>query len=128
VSYGPSSALATITAEFLRNGRITALVGTEAGPGFDSGVVRGRRAVWFDPGADRVPGNQETVSGSSRGRGEMTGAETQAVEVSRNDPVSGYVYEHDESMATVKEIRRTHQQPINWWHTRVDANVDAKAA
>jgi hypothetical protein len=58
----------------------------------------------------------------------MTGAETQAVEVSRNDSVSGYVYEHDESMAIVKEIRRTHQQPTNWWHTRVDANVDAKAA
>ena len=58
----------------------------------------------------------------------MTGAETWVVEVSRHDSVNGYVYEYDESMATVKEIRRTHQQRINWWHTRVDATVDAEAA
>jgi hypothetical protein len=55
-------------------------------------------------------------------------AETQVVEISRHDSANGYVYEYDESLATVKEIHRTHQQRINWWHTRVDDKVDANAA
>jgi hypothetical protein len=58
----------------------------------------------------------------------MTGAETEVVEVSRHDSVNGYVYEYDKSLATVKAIRHDHQSRINWWHTRVDAKVDAEAA
>jgi hypothetical protein len=58
----------------------------------------------------------------------MPRAETQVVEVSRRDSVNGYVYEYDESLATVKEVQRTHQQRMNWWRTRVDAKPDADAA
>ncbi|MCW3026854.1 MAG: hypothetical protein JWN81_65 [Solirubrobacterales bacterium] len=58
----------------------------------------------------------------------MPRTETQVVELSRRDSVNGFAYEYDESLATVKEIQRTHQQRINWWHTRVDAEVDADAA
>jgi hypothetical protein len=58
----------------------------------------------------------------------MTRGETQVVEISRHDSVNGYVYEYDESLATVKEIQRTHRRRINWWHTRVDTKVDAEAA
>jgi hypothetical protein len=45
----------------------------------------------------------------------MTSAETTVVEISRHHSVNGYVYEYDESLASVKEIQRTHQQRINWW-------------
>jgi hypothetical protein len=58
----------------------------------------------------------------------MPRAETQVVEVSRRDTVNGYVYEYDDSLVSVKEIQRTHQQRINWWHTRVEGKADAEAA
>jgi hypothetical protein len=58
----------------------------------------------------------------------MPRAETQVVEVSRRDSVNGYGYEYDDSLPSVKEIQCTHQQRINWWHARVDAEVDAEAA
>ena len=58
----------------------------------------------------------------------MSMPEMQVVEISRHESLNGYVYEYDESIETVKEIRRTHQQRINWWHTKVDAKVDAEAA
>jgi hypothetical protein len=58
----------------------------------------------------------------------MPRAEPQVAEISRRDSVNGYVYEYDESLATVKEIQQTHQQRIHWWQTRVDAKVNAEAA
>jgi hypothetical protein len=57
----------------------------------------------------------------------MPSAETQVVEVSPHDSVSGYVYEYDDSLPSVREIQCRHQQRIDWWHARVDAKVDAEA-
>jgi hypothetical protein len=63
------------------------------------------------------------------GTGEaMPRAETEVVEVSRRDSVNGYAYEYDESLPSVKEIQRSHEQRLNWWQTRVDAKMDAEAA
>ena len=45
----------------------------------------------------------------------MSTPEMQVVEISRHESVNGYVYEYDESLASVKAIQRTHEQRINWW-------------
>jgi hypothetical protein len=45
------------------------------------------------------------------------------VEISRHDTVNGYRYEYDESLASVKEIQRTHQQRIDWWRAEVGAEA-----
>ncbi|MCW2969199.1 MAG: hypothetical protein JWO23_326 [Solirubrobacterales bacterium] len=50
----------------------------------------------------------------------MTSAETTVVEISRHHSVNGYVYEYDESLASVKEIQDTHQQRINWWAAKLN--------
>jgi hypothetical protein len=50
----------------------------------------------------------------------MTSAESTVVEISRHHSVNGYVYEYDDSLSSVKEIRRTHEQRINWWATKLN--------
>jgi hypothetical protein len=52
-------------------------------------------------------------------------AENEVVEVSRHDSDNGYVYEYDESLASVKEIQRTQRQRIGWWRVTADADVVA---
>jgi len=46
------------------------------------------------------------------------------VEISRRDSVNGYVYEYDESLASVEEIQRTHQlvgrRSKRWSATKLD--------
>ncbi|MCW3056955.1 MAG: hypothetical protein JWO21_924 [Solirubrobacterales bacterium] len=54
-----------------------------------------------------------------------TMASIQVVEMSRHDSVNGFVYEYDESLASVKDIQRTHQQRIDWWRTELDAEASA---
>jgi hypothetical protein len=56
-----------------------------------------------------------------------TMASIQVVEMSRHDSVNGFVYEYDESLASVKDIQRTHQQRIDSWRTELDAEVSAGA-
>jgi hypothetical protein len=58
----------------------------------------------------------------------MSMAEMQVVEISRHESVNGYVYEYDESLASVKAIQRTHEQRINWWWANVEAEPRAEAA
>jgi hypothetical protein len=54
--------------------------------------------------------------------------ERQVVEISRYESVNGYVYEYDDSLASVKAIQSTHEQRINWWRANTDAEPDAEAA
>jgi len=58
----------------------------------------------------------------------MSTAEMRVVEISRHESVNGYVYEYDESLTSVKEIQRTHEQRINWWRATADAEPGAEAA
>jgi len=58
----------------------------------------------------------------------MSMDERQVVEISRYGSVNGYVYEYDESLASVKAIQRTHEQRISWWRASADAEPDAEAA
>jgi hypothetical protein len=55
-------------------------------------------------------------------------AEMQVVEISRHESVNGYVYEYDESLASVKAIQRTHELRIDWWRANADAEPRAEAA
>jgi hypothetical protein len=50
----------------------------------------------------------------------------QVAEISRHDSDNGYVYEYDESLASVKEIQRAHQQRLSLWRASVDADIDVK--
>jgi hypothetical protein len=52
----------------------------------------------------------------------MTTAESAVVEISRHYSVNGYVYEYeyDESLTSVKEVQRAHQQRVNWWLAKLD--------
>jgi hypothetical protein len=58
----------------------------------------------------------------------MSITEMRVVEIPRQESVNGYVYEYDESLASVKEIQRTHEQRINWWRENADAEPGAEAA
>jgi hypothetical protein len=58
----------------------------------------------------------------------MSMPEMQVVEISRHESVNGYVYEYDESLASVKAIQRTHEQRIDWWRANADAERGAEAA
>lgn len=54
-------------------------------------------------------------------------AEHEVVEISRHDSPNGYVYEYDQSLASVKEIQRTQEQRIGWWRASIAAEPKTKS-